>query len=314
MNQKIFFLNFFLLSLILTAPLGALEPELLSDEMVPIILSQGALKCSDAIRHRHGFQGPEPGLLALSESDIFDRTLRVRNVFLSFELPDSVDCASLALGLSQVPRDISARRKVYRTIHSNLDAPTTSSSSLISDIELEIPVQINEQNIVLRGQDSWLEENPARASSFPKKDFYAAHTHPQSASYPVGLFCKPLYSGSEKYELSLGKISGYGHANLDIVARTFPNQQQCEETRSDLFKRYQAEDPENWGSLIRVQRDLEARYRYILDNNAQSQCQEIQLETLSITLQGLKYSGALASFPIKTVDLSLCSSSDLLSE
>lgn len=304
MNREKFFL--ILLSLVATAQLRAFEPELLSDEEVPILLTENALVCSDAVRQRRGFLGPAPGQLLIWESSIFDRTLRVKNVPLSLELPDSVNCASLASAISQVPRSLVARRKIYRTIEQNFNDRTTSSRMLVADIALEIPVPIDGQNSVLRGKNRWLEQNPADVTELP--NFYSAHTHPQSASYPVGLFCKPIYAGAEKHRLSLGKISGYGHANLDMVSRTFPNEQQCEETRSDLLKRYEAEDPENWGSVIRVQRNLESVYRYILDNQANSQCQEIELETLSITLLGLKYSGVLSSFPIRTVDLSLCSS------
>lgn len=280
------------------------EAYLLSDETVEVYLDQNAIVCYDEVRDGGGFVDYMPGGLSISQDAIFDRTLRVSDLWLHYTLPSDVNCAAIKEQIAAVPRRLWANRKVYRSFHA---FGQQQRSTLDAFVTLEIPVVINGVNAVLSGNAEWREKNPFHHDVLPEITTYNARIHPQSASNGVGLFCNPRYSLSDEYELSFGRVSAYGvYANLDVLTRTFKSQEACEEARNDLLQRYQAQDPENWGSIIRVTRKLESVYRYILANDATGVCQEIMLESLSTNLDSYRFTGVLASFPLRTVDISNC--------
>jgi hypothetical protein len=296
-----------LLAVLLVSPSFA---DLISDEMVPIVLKEDALECYEKTEGDGGFRQPMPAEIVLRADSVIDRTLRVKNYHFYRTLPDSVSCASLRSELYATPLNLLVNRKVSRVVKSN---PNNEDqySFLVEDISIEVPVQLEGKNIVLHHKQGWLEENPYNPGrAFPKHSSYIAHTHPQSASAPVGLFCAPLYQGSTKYTLGFGHftISSPAQAsNLDVVTTSpFDTEALCLENKNQLIKRFKAEDPENWGSRLRVDRTIEFVNRYILDNQAKSMCQEILLETIFVSINGLNFSAVGASFPLRTVDLALC--------
>jgi hypothetical protein len=296
------------LSFIITHQANADEKRiLLSEETVPLFLKNNAIRCYDAV-DGGGFVGHRAGRMVIEEENILDRTLRTKGVLrLSIELPDFVTCAMIESELAEVPQSLSATRKVYRVIKEAYSRRYLKSS-LIGEVELTLPVLLNGQNMVLAGDQRWTEEIPFTNHPMPQESSYSTIIHPQSATYPVGLFCKPHTSGKE-YQLSFGQISGYvpdKMSNIDVITRTFSAEQDCEEERSALLERFQAEDPQNWGTLIQVNRVLESVYRHILDNQGRPVCQEIQVETVSAVIQRLKYMAVRSSFPVRTVDYNAC--------
>lgn len=112
-----------------------------------------------------------------------------------------------------------------------------------------------------------------------------------------------------KNALSLGNLSGRdiggSHSNSDFGKRRFETIDECREKRAELIELYKAEDPGNWGSLMRVNRWLVKRFRYILDNQAKAQCQEILLEAVVVNVEGEALRAA-KSLPIRTVEMELC--------
>lgn len=280
--------------------------ELISDEMVPVILKNNAFACFEKYEGDGGFSQPMPAKITLSSHSIIDRTLRIKGHYFDYILPDLVTCESLSNQIKAIPLSLLVNRKIKRTlIASNIN------SALIEEISIELPVQINGKNIILQNRQFWLEENPYNPNiSYPKQSSYIAHTHPQSATAPVGLFCAPLHKESTKYTLSFGRFtnsSPYQVANIDVISTSpFDNEALCLESKSMLTKSFQAEDPENWGSKIKVNRTIELVNRYILDNQAKIMCQEIMLESVSIDINGINFSAVGASFPLRTIDLELC--------
>ncbi len=285
----------------------ATEKERLSHESVPILLKKGTIQCQEA-KEKHEFEPAQPSRVILLASSIFDRTLRMEKTFdPSFDLPATVHCADLEQDLKKIPEELFAERDVYRVVEKRL-FDNQMMSSLVGQVTIEIPVQVGGKNIALRAdQWRWIEESPITAQSFPKMSFYVVLTHPQT------FVCTPHYSG--EYQLSLGSISGSSPSeisNQNQVFRTFASQKECEESRSEWLSRYAAEDPQNWGTATRVTRKLESVFRHILDNSANSMCQEIQLETVSVMIQGLRFMSVQSSFPIRTVSLERCTESSLI--
>lgn len=289
----------------------AAEPMLISDENVPIILSSNALQCSDKVPGDGEFMQPRPGRIVIWEKNIFDRTLRIRGSSLFYAtLPDSVMCFMLREQIKNVPLELIAKRQVYRETIGEYLRPEVKRTVINGEISIEIPVQVDGNNLILRSKDqSWLEENPTTDLAFPKISSFKALIFPQSASKPVGLFCAPRATGSLEYELGFSRLAGnypYYNSNIDFVSHLFSSQEICEETRASLLKRFKAQDPENWGSIVDVSRKIETIHRHILDNRAKSACQEIQMETVSVMLDGLQYSAVLSSFPLRTLSLDSC--------
>lgn len=306
-------MNILVLLAALLASLPSLA-ELISDEMVPIFLKKDALDCFDKTEGDGGFRQPMPGEIILRSDSVVDRTLRVKGYYFYQTLPDSVTCASLQSELSSTPLNLLVNRKISRVVKSN---PNNDGqySVLVEHISIELPVQLAGKNIVLQHKEGWLEENPySPGATYPKHSSYTAHTHPQSASAPVGLFCAPLYQGSTEYILGFGYFTRSippQASNLDVVTTSpFQNEALCLENKNQLIKRFKAEDPENWGSRLRVNRTIEVVNRHILDNQAKSMCQEILLETITVNINGLNFSAVGASFPLRTVDLALCEARD----
>lgn len=302
MNKFVLIIGFF-------ASLSGLAG-LISDEMVPIILKKDALECYDKTEGDGGFRQPMPAEINLKSDSVLDRTLRVKGNYFSYTLPDSVDCASLRGQLYATPLNLLANRKVSRIFKANPDN-SSQRSFLLEEVSIELPIQIEGKNISLQNKEIWREENPyIPGTAYPKHSSYIAHTHPQSASAPVGLFCAPLYKGSAQYTLGFGYFTrSYPtqSSNLDVITTSpFDNEARCLETKSQLIKRFQAEDPGNWGSRITVDRTIESVNRHILDNQAKSMCQEILLETIAVSINGVNFSAVGASFPLRTLDLGLC--------
>ncbi len=288
---------------------GHESTELISEELVPVIFKRGSIICLDKSEGDGGFMGPEPGRLTMVRGALFDRTLRVTEYYFSYALPDAVPCSQLWESIKNVPESLSIKRRVSRVI-SLSSVKKKEYSLLVSELSLELPINVAGNNVVMTDSSYWLEEPLYTPGHFPKESTYTAHTHPQSASAPVGLFCAPLYQGAKQHSLGFGYFNGSPDrsSNLDVVTTSpFDNEKQCQEKRSELLKKFEAEDPGNWGSLIPVKREIAPRFRFILDNQAQGMCQEIMLERIEAYVEELKFSAVGASFPLRTVDIELCS-------
>lgn len=279
--------------------------ELISDEMVPIILKEDALQCLEKTDGDGGFRQPMPAQIYLRHDSIIDQTLRVRGNYFYYILPNSVTCSSLSSELYATPLNLLANRKVRRIIKANLNNED-QYSFLVEEISIELPVKIDSKNIVLQDKQTWFEENPYTSNTaYPKQSSYIAHTHPQSASAPVGLFCAPIYQGSTKYALGFGGFTrSYPTqtANIDVITTSpFDSEDLCLENKSQLMKHFQTEDPKNYGSRIRVNRTIELVNRDIPDNQGNSMCQEIFLESISVNINGIIFFASGKSFPLRTV-------------
>ncbi|HTL11974.1 MAG TPA: hypothetical protein VL588_05780 [Bdellovibrionota bacterium] len=284
---------------------------LVSDEQVPVEILPAAWKCRNAIPD-YGY-GAMPGAVAVAQKDVFDRTLRLEgSEGLRAELPDGVTCESIHEALSEVPRDLKVHRVLDRTTDLTWDHRRTVTR-LQSRLTLEIPVQVAGAGLVLTGDQDWLESNVAPGAdpeALPLQTSYHALLFPQAGADFIGLTCKPDYEGATRFHLSIGDLAGDpimngGVTNVDIAAAPFADAAACEAAKNDLMVHYQAEDPGNWGTPTTVHRKLEVEHRYILDNAAKATCQEIEIETVKLTLQGISFQGA-KGFAVKTVPMAGC--------
>ena len=290
----------------------ATERTLINEETVPVDVTVGSFQCHDAIPD-HGF-GRVPARVSIQEKNVFDRTLRTKGLGSFYtQLPATVVCADLKADLAKIPSDLAVERKVYRIVEESWDKKT-----LISRLEgehgLEIPVLVAGAKLVLHAKNDWLEENAPKDVALPRQlpqsITYTAHTYPRSGTEWVGLFCLASYPSGPANLLTLGGLSGYnspwwGHSNVDGAGKAYPDAASCEVVRNELVTRFNAEDPDNWGTRLAVSRKLETVYRYILDNQAKRMCEEIELDTVTTEIVGIKLDGARA-YPIRTVPLSEC--------
>jgi hypothetical protein len=294
---------------------AAPEPEAVSEEDVPVDLSSAAaVTCHDFIPDR-GY-GPVPGGLRVNASALFDRTLRLTGVDgLDVDIPDDVTCASLKAQLDGIGESQTVHRKVVRIFKPTVDQKLLRTT-LVATFTLPLPVQVAGAPVVLTAEAEWLEDSAPpgpfgpEIPQFPLQRTYDTHIFPQSGTDTVGLFCKPQYEGATEQNLTLGEVAGYDDiegalANSYLVAERFAAPATCEDARTDLLDKFQAADPGNWGSIVQVSRTVEEMTRYILDNQGAQACQQIELESLELTIYGHIFR-ASSSFPVATVPLASC--------
>jgi hypothetical protein len=286
----------------------------LGRESISADLRSGGLDCYDR-QADQGF-GAVPGELAIEGSKLFDRTLRLSGVErLTSELPDEVNCQSLTTAIAQLPQTLYVQRVLTREVAPSWDKKRLVSQ-LVAHFSVSLPIKVGGKDAVLTGETSWLEENSDAADPqagekpFPKKATFTVLTYPQSGTEGVGLFCQAAYSGAEKSVMTLGEFSGNTSsigpsANATVLNRPFADAATCEDARNLLLETFTAEDPGNWGELFKVNRNLEIRHRYILDNQGHPQCQEIELETSAANVRGYTMRAARA-FMLRTIALAEC--------
>jgi len=288
---------------------GEISRTLISEEAVPVVLKEGSVTCRDAT---HPPMFPTEGHIFVNHNDVFDRTFRVPSG-LGTQLPNTLTCAEIQSDLAKVPSSLTGVRKVYSVYKESSDSQIVTSL-LVAELEFEIPVQFEGKNIILKSEETWVEDFAAKNNSgtlyqpLPHANAYSVVTHPQAGDADTGLHCSRSPNTLEN-QLTLGGVSGhddYGDAlsNIRSVSRNFRSKEDCEDYRSETLKRFIAEDPNNNGSLIKVNRKIETSFRYLADIQA---CQEIEVESINTRIGTLKFT-AVKVFPIRMVDFEKCRS------
>jgi hypothetical protein len=276
------------LLLLTTSLTWAQSSVLISDEKIPIEIKRDGLICSEA-RPDGGF-GSVPATIRINTNKIADRTHRVgKTIGLYVKLPSHVTCLDLDAEIKSIPNTLTVRR-VLKRISKNLSAKLT----------LEIPVNVDGKNLILTGNQSWMEN-----SYVPHINSYVTLTHPQSATSVVGLACMAVFSGSSKHNLSVGSLGGRGKSNVAIATKTLASLAECEDIKNELLKTFKAIDPGNHGTPLRVTRELKYDFRYIIGNRGEQMCQQIEIDKVTTNIENHRLTG-MKVFPIKTVSLVKC--------
>lgn len=290
---------------------GEISRTLLSEEPVSVIIKAGSVKCRDAT---HPPQFPTSGWISVDQKDIVDKTLRISEGF-STQLPSTLTCAEIQNELAKVPASLTGVRKIYKVYKESWDSQIVSSL-LVAESEFEIPVQFEGKNIILKDEDTWAEDFVRKSDSgvlyqpLPHRTTYNVVTHPQSGSSDTGLNCSFSKNTLEpQLTLRVPGQDSYGErfSNISQISRHFQSKEDCQNYRAETLKRFIAEDPSNNGSLIKINRKIESSFRYILDNQSDSACQEIEVESVNTRIGTLSFS-AVTVFPVRMVDFDKCRS------
>lgn len=284
---------FWVACIVFALQIQASERELLSEQIINIKLAPNPIVCRNAVTIGRGFVAYFPADISIGSHLIENGSPMLDGIAqFTFELPSSVACENLQF--SEMPRNTSITRRVYRQNYRGDFHPELVKSIFFVETTLAIPVQMDGRDIVLTGtMKPWISH--AQKNGQPYED-YVSRIHPQAHT----ISCKSYGLENERYVLAIPGVRRYGGdemSNINELEHIFSNQAECQEFYSQLLSHYHSEDPGNYGSLVTVSRRLEEVP--IFDPSFGDICYLVEQETSSIMLLGLEFSGVKTSFPIK---------------
>ena len=215
--------------------------------------------------------------------------------FARFEKPNS--CAEFASSLTALAgKKLDATREVRRKEGSD------KQHLLTEQFRIDIPILIGGQKATLQNNPlEWVESGrgwPVLEFGRPQKSIVnSVHFQGESLNTCEGSNLT-IWVGS-------GPLSPYPINSPNFVV-PFGDEAKCQEGRKDLLAWLKQVDPQNNGHVIQIHRTIEVSHKLSEESEPLATCHEVQVERISATVGGLKFTGGATSFPIVAVDRSLC--------